>query len=99
MSNKIPQPRYERLHAWDIYSKDIDTEYAQCIEEGKDIEKLKPLFDAVSKMEYTKEREEAADIIYRKIMDAPQVDGYKYEEPSDLEGIFALRDSLLLLTF
>ena len=93
MSNKIPQPRYEKLHAWEVYSKDIDTEYVQCIEEGKDVEKLKPLFDAVSKMDYTKEREEAADIIYRKIMDAPQVDGYKYNEPSDLEGIFALRDS------
>ena len=96
MSNKIPQPSYEKLHSWDIYSKDLGVEYVQCIEEGKNVTALKELFDAVSKMDYSKEREDAADIIYRKIMEAPQVEGYKYDEPSDLEGIFALRDSFRL---
>ena len=65
-------------------------EYQQCIDEGKDVEKYKDLFYAVNALPDSKEKAQLADTIYSLIETLPQRDGYKYNEPDDLEEILKL---------
>ena len=44
-------PDYEKIHDWELWSKNLKTEYRQCIDEGKDVERYKDLFFAISNME------------------------------------------------
>jgi len=76
---------------WECYSEELGTEYRQSIEEGLDIEKYKPLFDAVAALPRGCEKSRMADQIFRLLLKAPTVEGYKYCEPSDLDEIFAAR--------
>ncbi len=89
---KKVEPNYSKWHPWNDYSKDLVVEYRQCLEEGKDIAGYKALFEAVSAMPDGPRKAEMADVIYKIVMEAPQVEDYPYEEPSDLEGIFAAAD-------
>ena len=84
---RIPTPDYEHMHVWECYSKELDVEYKQSFEEGKDIEKYKALFEAVEAMPDGADKESAADLLYRLITSAPQRADYPYVEPSDLPGI------------
>ncbi|NLD87865.1 MAG: ADP-ribosylglycohydrolase family protein [Clostridiales bacterium] len=86
-------PDYKSAHVWELYSAQLATEYTQSIEEGKDIERYKALFDAVSALPPDEKREKLADVIFDIVTDAPIVEGYKYNEPSTLEEIRALRKS------
>ncbi len=76
------------LHPWEAYYKEMPTEYQQTFEEGKDVEKYKNLMYAIAGMPDGKAKSDMADIIFGIIEELPQRADYKYEEPSDLEGIF-----------
>lgn len=91
MYNIKIEPDYEKIHEWELYSKTIMTEYKQCIDEGLDVEEYKELFEAVSKMPCGKAKEKMADAIFEIVSNAKTKDGYKYNEPSDLEEIKRLR--------
>ena len=82
-----PLPDYEKLHVWECYMKELDVEYRQSVEEGKDLEAYKPLFDAVIAMKNDGNKELLADVLYKIVCEAPQRAGYPYIEPSDLAGI------------
>ena len=73
------------------YHKLLETEYRQSVEEGLDIEQYKALFEAVMNMENSEYKAKMADVLYEIVRDAETREGYPYNEPSDLEGIKALR--------
>ncbi|MCQ2427682.1 MAG: ADP-ribosylglycohydrolase family protein [Clostridia bacterium] len=79
------------FHKWENYSKQLDVEYRQSLEEGKDIESLKPLFDAVAALPDSEYKDTISDAVFGMVCDAPIKAGYPYEEPSDIEGIRRLR--------
>lgn len=82
---------YSKLGWWECYSDEIMVEYQQAIDEGLDIEHLKPLFEAVSKMERGEHKEAICDTLFKMVQEAKIVDGYKYNEPSTIEEIKKLR--------
>ena len=88
----MPKRTLSALHPWELYSADLEVEYRQSVEEGKDVAAYKPLIDAVSALPLSEEKEALADSVFSLIYKAPQVEGYAYEEPSDLKSIQALRD-------
>ena len=69
----------------------LRTEYRQAMEEGKDVETYRELFDSVAKMPSGLEKKEIADILFNMVMKAPMRADYIDNEPSDLEGIRLLR--------
>ncbi len=88
MKQKI-KPNFNMME--DAYYNGLLTEYRQSCEEGLDIEKYRALFVAVSQMENSEYKAEMADTLYRMVENAEMRKGYPYNEPSDLEGIQALR--------
>ncbi len=84
-------PAYEGMHDWEFYPSYITTEYQQCIDEGLDMEEYKELFEGISKLKKGKVKKKFGDLAYEVVMTAKKRDDYKYNEPSDLEGIRALR--------
>ncbi len=82
---------YEQIGEWDAYWKQLYIEYQQSIEEGLDIEAYKDVFTAVHNMPNNKYKETLGNALFDIIKDAKTKEGYKYNEPSDLEGIKALR--------
>ncbi len=80
-------PSYEKQPTWESYQKELDVEYKQSVEEGKDIEKYKELFETVFNLPENKYKYKLADVLYDIVMNAPVKEGYPYFEPSDLEGI------------
>ena len=89
--DKKLQPEFSMIHQWELYSSQLMIEYDQSVEEGKDIAQYKDLFTAVDKMPQSENKEKMADVLFDIVLNAPTVDGYAYDEPSDLEGIRALR--------
>lgn len=87
---------YSNMGWWESYQRDIMTEYRQSIEEGLDIEAYKDLFEVASKLPDGETREKIADAIFELVYNAKIKDGYAYNEPSDLEGIKALRQKFKL---
>ena len=85
------QPKYSEMHKWESYAADLMIEYRQCIEEGKDVKQYENLFKAIYAMPAGEEKTRMADVLFDVVTKAGQVEGYAYEEPSDLEGIFAQR--------
>lgn len=76
---------------------DLNTELRQLAEEGKDISTVKGKFTALLKLD---EKKLALPVYQQKVYELfdetqklPMVKGYKYKEPSDLEGIKKLRDT------
>ncbi|MBQ9082822.1 MAG: ADP-ribosylglycohydrolase family protein [Clostridia bacterium] len=84
-------PEPEKQHTWEFYSRQLDVELRQSLEEGLDVEKLRPLFDAVFQMEDGNYKEAMADVLYEMVCSAPVRAGYAYNEPSGLAEIRALR--------
>lgn len=82
---------YKNIDDLNRYPQDLQTEYIQSMEEGLDVEKYKGLFDAVSALEPGEYKTRMSDIIYEMIINADMQPGYKYNEPSDLKEIKALR--------
>lgn len=85
-------PDYARMHRWEVFSRELPVEYRQAMEEGRDIEPLHALIDAVNALPDGAEKEELGDVIFRMIDRAPLRAEYPYAEPSDLDGILAARD-------
>ncbi len=83
---------YSKIHAWEIYSRSLLTEYRQLTEEGHDIEYLKPVFEATAKLPDSDEKEEMADALYQLAVSSYTDPNYDYVEPSDYEGIAAERN-------
>lgn len=75
----------------ELYSDELMIEYMQCMDEGLDVENLKPLFEAVGALEPSPHREKLADVIFDYVLNASVRDDYKYNEPSELDDIKALR--------
>lgn len=73
------------------YPSDLMAEYKQSIEEGLDIEKYKPLFEAVSSLNNGEYKTRMSDVIYEMVINANMQQGYKYNEPSTLKEIKELR--------
>ena len=90
-----PCKNYEKLHEWELYAKQLRTELRQSLEEGLDLEKYLPLFDAVIAMPTDEKKEKMADVLFEIISEAPLREDYAYREPSDPEGIFAACDTTL----
>lgn len=85
------QPDYSGEYYWGSYCKTLDIELKQCIDEGLDITDFELLFKKAIEMPYSKEQADLADEIFEKIINADIRSDYKYNEPSDLDGIKALR--------
>lgn len=82
---------YSKIHCWELYSKELITEYNQSIEQGLDIEKYKDLIFAAANLPADENKEQVADAIFKIISSAPTRPDYKYNEPSDLNEIKKLR--------
>ena len=87
-------PDISKLHIWENYSGNLNTEYNQCIEEGLDIEKHKELFEKIDAMPPSKEKVLLADGLFRLVTSAKTRENYPYNEPSSLAEIKALRKKL-----
>lgn len=85
------KPNFENMGEWEFYCNDIEHEYKQCVDEGLDIEKYKDIFSAVKNLPKTEIKKKFADVLFEAACASPVREGYKYNEPSDLEGIKALR--------
>ena len=81
-------PTYSKQPTWEAYFKQLPIEYRQCLDEGKDVSVYEKFFDAVNSMPDTPEKDDAANIIFRIVENAPPVRNYKYTEPSELDKIF-----------
>lgn len=82
---------YNQVDGFNRYPQDIMGEYLQSIEEGLDIEKYKNLFESVAALEPGKIKTKFSDIIFDIILNADVRSDYKYNEPSDIKEIKALR--------
>lgn len=85
------KPNYENLHDNEFFASNLRTEYRQAIDEGLDMEAYADVFDAVSRLPKDEAKKEMGDILFKLELGAKQREGYRYNEPSDLDGIKALR--------
>ncbi len=83
---------YKAMCDWDMYATHLDSEYIQCVDEGLDIEDIKPLFEKAISLPDCDEKADIANEIFNKIRNAPQKADYKYNEPSALQEIKELRE-------
>ena len=84
------KPNYEKIHEWELYSKSLHFDYMQCIEEGLDVAQYKRLYDAIGALPANEYKEQMADVLFDIVSHADTVEGYPYNEPSDLPSIQAL---------
>ncbi len=84
-------PDLNSINKWELYCEDLLCEYRQCIDEGKDIAAYKNLFREVAKLPLTAAKVKLADALFDIVSAAEQCADYAYTEPSDLDGIKALR--------
>lgn len=88
---KTLKPRYANFHEWESYSSNLITEFEQSTEEGLDLSEYEEVFRAVSKLPKSEAKEKLGDVLFDVVLNAKTIDAFKYEEPSDLEEIRALR--------
>ncbi len=84
-------PDYAGMHSWELYAADLMTEYQQCLEEGLDVKPYADLFAAAAKLPMDDIKVRLGDVLSDLVSRAKTVENYPYDEPSDLEGIRALR--------
>lgn len=84
-----PVRSHQRRHPWEAYEKDLMTEFTQCMDEGKDMEPYRALFDAAARLPDSAHKAALGDVLFDIVEAAPQRDGYPYYEPSDYEDIVA----------
>ena len=89
--NQKPEIAYGRQGWWEAYSEELMVEYQQCVEEGKDIEAYRTLFETVQQMPPSAHKARMADVLFDLQVSLPQRQGHPYVEPDDLEAIRALR--------
>ena len=80
-------------HTWLYLSKtDVQTEKMQCEQEGRDLSGVEDEFERVLALDLEQPANQpAAEALLDKTITLPTRADYKYNEPSDLEGIRALR--------
>jgi len=84
-------PHHNHIPEWEFYGSGAETEYLQCIEEGLDVEAFKELFDFTYRLPQNEIKQKLGDVLFDIVKNAPTVDGYPYNEPSELEVIRVLR--------
>ena len=89
-------PDYAGLHKWEFYPADAEIEYKQCLDEGLEVEPYKQLFAEVQKLPRSEAQKQFGDALFELVCSLKQREDYKYNEPSDLEGIKALRKAYKL---
>ncbi len=89
--NKVLKPKYANMNNWELYSSNLATEYQQSIEEGLDISMYADTFAAVSRLPKDEIKKKLGDVLFEVVLNARTADGYKYEEPSTIAEIKALR--------
>ncbi len=82
---------YALKPVWETYYKQLGDEYAQCLDEGLDVEKLKGAFEAVKSLEDGAFKALAADRLFEKINALPVKADYPFDEPNDIEQILSKR--------
>lgn len=85
------KPDYENKHFREHYTAEIMNEFKQCTDEGLDIKKYRELFEAVDKLPAGEIKKKMGDVIFEAVMKCDLLPDYKYDEPSSLEEITALR--------
>lgn len=85
------KPDYEGLHKWEYYPADAETEYRQCCDEGLEAEPYKELFAGIQAMQRGEAQKQFGDALFGLVCSLKTREDYKYNEPSDLEGIKSLR--------
>ena len=93
--NNTPCKHYDKMHEWDLYAKQLHTEWRQSVEEGLDIAQYRALFDSVIAMPLDEKKEQMSELLYRIVNEAPVREDYAYSEPSDLPSILAARNTAL----
>ena len=83
-------PDYARLHKWEFYPADAEIEYKQCLDEGLDVGLYKQLFSEVQKLPRSEAQKQFGDALFELVSSLKIREEYKYNEPSDFEGIKAL---------
>lgn len=89
--HKALKPRYANLHDWESYSSNLPVEYHQSVEEGLDISAYADVFEAVSRLPKNEVKKKLGDVLFDVVLNAGTAEGYRYTEPSDLEGICRLK--------
>lgn len=89
--NKMLKPKYENMHPWESYSSGLLIEYQQSTEEGLDIAAYEDVFTAVSRLPKDEIKKKLGDVLFEIVINAKTAEGYKYNEPSTLDEIKALR--------
>lgn len=88
-------PKFFQLEFADSYADILETEYIQSYEEGYDIERYKPLFEAIKSLPRNQYKEQFADVLFQLLQNVPLRKDYPYYEPSNLEAIQALSNQSL----
>lgn len=87
----FPVPDFSDMHDWDVYGSLPMIEYRQSVAEGLNIEKYKDIFSEISKLPLSNIKKSFGDVLYEIVSSAEQKKDYKYNEPSTLDEIRALR--------
>ncbi len=87
-------PNYSEEESGEIYSGRLSTEYIQCSDEGLDVESFRDLFLAVENLPCSPIKEEFADTVYKLVSELSIREDFKYNEPSDFEGISSLSEKI-----
>ena len=90
-NNKEIKPKYNSLSESELYFCNLMTEYEQSIEEGLDLEIYHDVFASVARLPKSEFKKKMGDALFDVVINAPQKEGYPFEEPSDPEGIKRLR--------
>ena len=88
------KPNLNSIHEWAFYADNLLTEYNQSIEEGLDISAYKALFEAAAALPRDEIKKRLGDVLFDIVCNAKIVDGYTYEEPSEIDAIRALRKDI-----
>lgn len=80
-------PDYEAMPTWECYAKQLDVEYRQSLEEGKNVARLEPLFREVIALPNDEAKDRLADTLFAMISEAPTRPDFPYVEPDDLPTI------------
>ncbi len=76
---------------WDMYATHLDSELKQCIDEGLNIEDIKPLFEEAISLPDCEKKRLLSNKIFELVCKAEQNPDYNYTEPCELASIKALR--------
>lgn len=87
------KPDYSNADGLNRYPQDLLAEYNQSMEEGLDVERYKGLFEEVAALEPGAIKTRMSDLLFELVINAKTQSGYKYDEPSTLDEIKALRSA------